>query len=143
MCEEVGVPPGGVPDGSEWLVDAHDCQPESLRSLTVLQRIFDRVLADLSLHAVADPVWRVFPGTGGVSGMLLLSESHLTCHTFPERGLAAFNLYCCRARPPWPWAEHLSAELGARKTLVTVIDRGRALRAPADETAAAGQGRTA
>jgi len=32
----------------------------------------------------------------GVTGLLLLTESHLACDTFPERGFASFNLYCCR-----------------------------------------------
>jgi len=31
-----------------------------------------------------------------VTGLLLLTESHLACDTFPERGFASFNLYCCR-----------------------------------------------
>lgn len=142
MLEDVGVSPGEIPDGSEWLVDAHGCRPEALRSLTLLQGLFGRILADLGLHAVGDPVWRVFPGAAGVSGMQLLSESHLTCHTFPERGLATFNLYSCRARQPWPWDEHLSAVLGAKKTVVTTIDRGQTGRASAGEGVDAGSHRT-
>ena len=62
------------------------------------RRVFDRVVRELGLSAAGEPVWRVFPGEGGVTGLLLLTESHLACHTFPERGFAAFNLYCCRPR---------------------------------------------
>lgn len=115
-----------VPGGSEWVVDAYGCRPDALRSLGTLQGLFDRIVTDLGLHPVAEPVWRVFPGGGGVSGMLLLSESHLTCHTYPEHGLAAFNLYCCCPRPPWPWEEQLSLALGAQTTATTAIDRGQA-----------------
>ena len=32
---------------------------------------------------------------------VLLSESHLSGHTFPETGFAAINLYCCRPREAW------------------------------------------
>lgn len=111
--------------GLEWLVDAHGCSSEALRSVEVFRSLFDQVVRDLDLHAIGEPIWHQFPGNGGLSGVLLLHESHLTCHTFPERGVAAFNLYCCRARRPWPWQDRLARALGARWTEVTTLERGR------------------
>ena len=113
-----------VPPGTEWIVDAHGCDPASLRSEPALRALFARVIADLGLSAVGDGVWRVFPGEGGITGLQLLSESHLACHTFPERGFAAFNLYCCRPRPDWPWAQRLAEALGAAEVQVRVLERG-------------------
>jgi S-adenosylmethionine decarboxylase len=113
-----------IPLGTEWIVDAHGCDPESLRSPAALEAVFDRVVRELRLSAVGDPVWRVFPGEGGITGLLLLTESHLTCHTFPERGFAAFNLYCCRPRGEWPWTDRLREALGAREVQVTTLARG-------------------
>ena len=55
---------------------------------------------------------------------LLLQESHLACHTFPERGFAAFDLYCCRPRPEWPWAERLSEILSAARVEIRRLPRG-------------------
>lgn len=112
------------PTGVEWLVDAHGCAPEKLRSAEVLGAVFTRAVQELDLHAAAEPLWRVFPGEGGVTGLLLLTESHLTCHTFPERGFAGFNLYCCRPRADWPWAERLREALGATDVRVTIHRRG-------------------
>ena len=113
-----------IPPGTEWVVDAHGCDPESLRSPERLKAVFERVLRELGLHAAGDAVWRVFPGEGGVTGLQLLTESHLACHTFPERGFAAFNLYCCRPRAEWPWSERLGEALGAREVSVTLLKRG-------------------
>ena len=110
--------------GQEWLIDASGCDPVRLRDEAHLRRLFDRVVAEVGLSAVGDAVFRTFPGEGGVTGLLLLSESHLTCHTFPESGFAAFNLYCCRVRPDWPWAERLAEELGARDVDVRRVSRG-------------------
>lgn len=115
-----------IPPGTEWVVDAHGCEAAPLRSEAALRAVFTRVVADLGLVAAGDGVWRVFPGEGGITGLLLLTESHLACHTFPERGFAAFNLYCCRPRPEWPWAERLAEALGAREVHVRVLDRGAA-----------------
>jgi S-adenosylmethionine decarboxylase len=113
-----------IPPGTEWVVDAHGCDPESLRSPGALQGVFDRVVRELGLSAAGDPVWRVFPGEGGVTGLQLLTESHLACHTFPERGFAAFNLYCCRPRDQWPWPDRLREALGATDVHVTTLVRG-------------------
>ena len=110
--------------GIEWLVDAEGCRPEDLRRVEVLETVFQRLVAELGLHAVGAPLWRRFPGPGGVTGLLLLSESHLACHTYPEHGLATFNLYCCRARPEWPWSERLAEMLGAARVHVRVLARG-------------------
>ena len=114
-----------VPSGTEWVVDAHGCDPAALRSQQVLASLFRQVVEELGLRAAADPVWRVFPGEGGVTGLLLLTESHLACHTFPERGFAAFNLYCCRERAEWPWQERLRAALRADEVTVRMLRRGR------------------
>jgi S-adenosylmethionine decarboxylase len=115
-----------VATGTEWLVDASGCRQEALRSIETFSALFDRLVNDLGLHAVHPPVWHMFPG-GGLTGLLLLSESHLACHTFPERGFAALNLYCCRDRQEWPWQDELATSLGARHVAVRKVSRGDAV----------------
>ena len=115
-----------VPLGQEWLVDAHGCDPARLGSEPLLRELFARIVRELNLTAAGDPVFRTFPGPGGVTGLLLLTESHLACHTFPERAFGAFNLYCCRERPDWPWEERLREELGAARVEVRKLARGAA-----------------
>jgi S-adenosylmethionine decarboxylase len=110
----------------EWLVDAHGCAPAALQSRDLLAGIFDRIVRDLRLRPGGDALWRVFPEGGGVTGLLLLTESHLACHTFPERGFAGFNLYCCRPREAWPWEDCLREVLQASRVLVRSYPRGEA-----------------
>jgi S-adenosylmethionine decarboxylase len=118
--------------GHEWVVDASGCDPGALRDLALVQRVIGRIVAELGLKPVGTPVWHKFPGEGGVTGMVLLSESHLACHTYPELGAATFNLYCCRERPEWPWSERLGESLGA--TDVTIRQLERAVTGVAAET---------
>ena len=109
--------------GTEWLIEAVGCDAEALRDEAVIRSIFDRVMSDLGLRSVGS-VWHKFPGEGGVTGMIALTESHLACHTYPEYGTATFTLYCCRTRPEWDWEGHLTSTLGAINVSVTKIDRG-------------------
>ncbi len=112
-----------IETGCEWIVDAHGCDRTALQSLDVLQGLFALAIGELGLRPIADGVWHQFPDTGGITGVVVLSESHLTCHTFPERQFAAFNLYCCRPRPDWPWAERLAEAVGATDVRVNVVRR--------------------
>lgn len=109
--------------GLEWLVDAHGCDPAALRDPARLDGLFTRAVDELGLHPLAPAQFHVFPTPGGVTGMLLLSESHLTCHSFPEHGFAAINLFCCRPRPDWPWPERLAELIGATRVSVQRIER--------------------
>lgn len=111
--------------GCEWVVDAIGCDAVRLREPSTLQAVCGRILDQLDLHVVGHPMWHHFPNPGGVTGLYLLSESHLACHTYPEYGLATFNLYCCRKIAQWPWMQELSSAIGARQVDITEIPRGR------------------
>lgn len=121
------VEPLELGDGMEWVVDAHGCDPAALREPARLLVVFERAVSELGLHPVGPPSVHAFPGHGGVTALQLLSESHLTAHTFPESGYAALNLYCCRVRPDWPWQARLKELLGAQWVSVRRLERsGRA-----------------
>jgi S-adenosylmethionine decarboxylase len=108
--------------GTEWLVDARGCSPGRLRDRASVCGLLDRIVATMDLHVVATTV-HVFPGPGGITALYLLSESHLTIHTFPETGSATLNVYCCTPRKPAPWADVLGELLGAQS--VRVSEHGR------------------
>jgi S-adenosylmethionine decarboxylase len=126
--DEIAVPPD-VADryaaGIEYVVDARGCDPASLRSIDRLQGIAAEVVRTLALHSVAPPLWHRRPNDSGVAGLLLLSESHLSIHTYPDAGLAIINLYCCRRQADWPWESGLAASLGAERVTVRAFPRGR------------------
>jgi S-adenosylmethionine decarboxylase len=109
--------------GKEWIVDAVGCREDYLRNLELLRSVFGRIIAELNLRVVGEPLWHEFPLPGGLTGLALLTESHLTCHTYPEFQVATFNLYCCRTRPDWPWGDRLREMLDAKDVNVRVVER--------------------
>lgn len=113
--------------GAEWIVDAAGCSPRALATVDTLRSLFDRIIRELDLHPLHDPAWHIFPPPGGITGFVMLSESHLACHTYPEHGALALNLYCCRPRPEWPWRERLAELVGATHVDVRVCERAAAV----------------
>ena len=109
--------------GTEWLIDASGCDEAALADLDRLCAVFNRVIRDLDLHVLGAIAWHQFDHPNGISGLALLSESHLTCHTYPEFRAATFNLYCCRTTVEWTWQETLKEMLGATEVNVRVFER--------------------
>lgn len=109
--------------GTEWLIDASGCNEAALADLDRLRAVFNRVIRDLDLNVLGEIAWHQFDHPGGISGLALLSESHLTCHTYPEFRAATFNLYCCRERASWTWETTLTEMLGATEVKVRVFER--------------------
>ncbi len=74
-----------------------------------------------------------FPG-GGVTGVLLLSESHFSVHTWPERGHATADLFTCGATVPRRAHEVLRAGFEAERAELLLVRRSDG--APADDSEA-------
>lgn len=109
--------------GTEWLIEASGCDAVALRDVGRLRAVFARAVAELGLRVLGEPQWHKFDGEGGVTGLAMLTESHLACHTYPEFRVATFNLYCCRERPEWPWAARLAEMIGATEVSVRSLSR--------------------
>ena len=112
------------PSGTEWIVDAVGCDAALLADLSAMRKLCGEVIERLELRVVGQPQWHQFPQPGGVTGLYLLSESHLACHTFPEHGLATLNLYCCRRRTACDWSSLLCEQLRATEVRVRKVTRG-------------------
>jgi S-adenosylmethionine decarboxylase len=110
-------------NGIEWVVDAHGCAPESLRSPDLLRELFEQIISGLRLRPVGETQWHQFPNTGGITGLCLLAESHLACHTFPEFGSLCLNLFCCVPREVWDFEGTLTSIFGATSVTVRTITR--------------------
>ncbi len=109
--------------GIEWVVEAFGCSSQSLRDPAVLYDLFASAIREMKLRPVGETQWHQFPGTGGITGLCLLAESHLACHTFPEHGSLCLNLFCCVPRTEWDFETVLRQLFDARSVTIRRLQR--------------------
>ncbi len=67
-------------------------------------RLIARTLRAAAIAAGATPIGRArmhrFPAPGGVTGVLLLTESHVAVHTWPERESCTIDAFTCGEAEP-------------------------------------------
>jgi S-adenosylmethionine decarboxylase len=61
-----------------------------------------------------------------VTGVLLLAESHISIHTWPEAGFAAVDIFMCGAARPQLVLERIEAALRPLTKQVRTVERGLA-----------------
>ena len=117
FAERDGVPVAGV----HLLVDLIGAQrTDDLEYIeTTLRQCVTAANADL-LHLYLHR----FTEGGGVSGMALLAESHISIHTWPEHGYAALDLFMCGAAEPRRAVAVLEAAFAPARTVIHKHLRG-------------------
>ena len=110
-------------NGCEWIVEAQGCNEADLSNNVKLRALFTHLIDAMDLHPVGESTWHQFPVTGGITGLSLLSESHIACHTFPEYGSLCLNVFCCRPRPESDFEQYLMKEFAAASVQVRRLER--------------------
>ncbi|MCD6362890.1 MAG: S-adenosylmethionine decarboxylase proenzyme [Synergistetes bacterium] len=110
--------------GRHVLVEAYECNPEVLDNLQFLQEAMVEAATRTGAEVV-DVVFRKFQPYG-VSGVVVISESHLAIHTWPEYGYAAIDLFTCGdTADPWKAFDYLTEVLESKKVTTLEVQRGQ------------------
>ncbi|MGQ0564519.1 MAG: adenosylmethionine decarboxylase [Gemmobacter sp.] len=84
-----------------------------------------RAAAAAARATVIAAQFRTFAGQGGVTGMLLLAESHISIHTWPELGYAAVDIFLCGEADADAARRALESALSPTRVAVTAVRRGQ------------------
>lgn len=110
--------------GEHVLVDYHGCDPEVLDDVGSLQKVMVETAEAIGAHIVTVEFHEFNPI--GVSGVVVIAESHLTIHTWPEHGYAAVDLFTCgQDMQIEVGIELLHEALGATSRDTREFDRGQ------------------
>jgi S-adenosylmethionine decarboxylase len=109
--------------GRHVLAELHGCRFDVLNDVDKVEKI----MVDAALEAGAEIREFVFHkfSPQGVSGVVVISESHLAIHTWPELGYAAVDVFTCGDTVnPWDACNYLSEKFEAENVTATELARG-------------------
>jgi S-adenosylmethionine decarboxylase len=108
--------------GRHIILEMWGCQ--NLDSVETAERALREMVVALDLHLLDLKVYPFSPI--GVTGMAIVSESHLVIHTWPEYGYAAVDLFTCgEARDPQDALTILRENFQPERIGVMEINRGQ------------------
>lgn len=108
--------------GRHVIAELWGCDINKLNNMEYIERIF----VEAALHSGAEIREVVFHkfAPQGVSGVVIISESHLTIHSFPEHGYASIDVYTCGDLDPNIAADYIAVALSAETQEKMELPRG-------------------
>lgn len=87
--------------GVHYMLDGYGASPELLKDKELLLNILQTVPSEMGMHAINEPVVvevgeKNRKDPGGCSGFVMIAESHISFHTFPNRGFVTIDVYTCQ-----------------------------------------------
>jgi S-adenosylmethionine decarboxylase len=83
------------------IIDGFGGSSEKLASEELVLALLDRLPGSIGMHKISGPHVQRYAGDKpedwGVSGFVLIAESHITIHTFPSRGILWADAFSCKA----------------------------------------------
>jgi len=109
--------------GRHVLAEIHGCAFDILNDREKVEQIMVNAALEAGAE-IREVVFHKF-SPQGVSGVVVISESHLAIHTWPELGYAAVDVFTCGDHVnPWDACNYLTQEFQAEHMTATEVKRG-------------------
>lgn len=87
--------------GVHLMIDGYMADPDALADATALEALLRNLPGEMGMHAICEPKVvsvgsNCHKDPGGLSGFVMIAESHISFHTFPARRFVTIDLYTCQ-----------------------------------------------
>jgi S-adenosylmethionine decarboxylase len=109
--------------GHHYIAEASGCTPAIIGKVETVEQILVRAAEIAGVQVWSISFHRFNPN--GVSGVVVISESHLSVHTWPEYGYVALDIFTCGdTAKPEKAVEWALKQFGASNVHITEVTRG-------------------
>ena len=113
--------------GEHYLIDLQGCDPDIVKLVDPTREILLRAAKECGATILEDFFHQFEPF--GVSGVVLIAESHFSVHTWPEHGFVAADIFTCGDMQPQVAIDVMRKDFRAKEAIVKVVVRGQLDRA--------------
>ncbi len=86
--------------GPHLILEAYGCPKENLADMSLISQTLDKYPEKLNMTKIMPPYVFTYHGSvpddWGVSGVVLIAESHISIHTFPDKEFVTLDIFSCR-----------------------------------------------
>ncbi len=109
--------------GRHIIADLSGCNSQLISSVDFVKKTLEEAVVKAKATIISSRFHQFTPI--GVSGIILLSESHCSIHTWPEEGYAAIDIYTCGEHVfPQVACDHIAEQLEAIEVHFSSLERG-------------------
>ena len=109
--------------GRQILIEFYDCQSDALTDRDRIRQYMLEAARHAGATVISDTFHHFKPD--GISGVVVIAESHISIHTWPEHRYAAVDVFTCGdSVDPWGVPHYLQEKLQAENVSSMEIKRG-------------------
>jgi S-adenosylmethionine decarboxylase len=110
------------------VIDGYGGNVERMQDMNFVFDLLDRYPAKIGMNKIAPPyVFRysgVKPEDWGITGIVLIAESHISIHTFPDQEYMCVDIFSCKEFDAQRALDEISEWFGLREVKSYVLERG-------------------
>ncbi len=114
--------------GQHLMMDGYGCDREKLMDLDWIYDFLSRYPDEIDMTKIMPPY--VFKYSGkvpedwGISGFVLIAESHISIHTFPDKLYLSLDIFSCKSFDAQKAIERIKDLFDIKKVEIKLLDRG-------------------
>ena len=117
--------------GPHLTLDLYGCNKEKLFDVEFVEKLLDKIPDMIGMHKISKPFIIPYPGKpgsfdqGGISAVILIAESHISCHTWIAQEYASIDIFSCKQFDVERTIELFTKAFEAKKVEKRMMTRGR------------------
>ena len=114
--------------GQHLMMDGYGCDREKLMDLDAIYDFLSRYPSEIRMTKIMPPY--VFKYSGkvpedwGISGFVLIAESHISIHTFPDKAYLSLDIFSCKEFDAKAAINRIKKMFDIKKVEIKLLDRG-------------------
>ncbi|MBI2165333.1 MAG: S-adenosylmethionine decarboxylase [Chloroflexi bacterium] len=109
-------------------IDGYGGDVEKMRSPEAIYQLLDTYPGLIGMNKVSEPLVRTYvgpvPEDWGISGFVIIAESHISIHTFPDRRFVQIDVFSCKEFDAEEALKELCRAFSFRAVKTWVLERG-------------------
>lgn len=114
--------------GMHLILDGYGCDRQRLEDISLIYNFLSEYPAQIKMTKIMPPyVFRYDaenPQDWGISGFVLIAESHISIHTFPEKNYFSLDIFSCKNFDSEQAISYVSNLFATQKSEIKLLDRG-------------------